>query len=261
MVVGMHLPTLALAALDREWSVIGSSRSSRSAMADWVREDHGLFDGLRSPADVVAFSHARIDPDRTRRLQRVVLSRADTDRLAARTMLQAVMPGLAGVALELRRTNPGRCQVLWRGDRDEMIREALSLAAERIAMLATMPPAWPAQQIVDQVRRRLRVQFDCHDRDARRLAPLEDGEDCEAGSARTAAELIGSTVCAAVDGGVLNERDGTVLYGLEVLGFTHAELADRLGCTSVATRQVRHRGGVALARAMTSSTSALRFAA
>jgi hypothetical protein len=261
MVAAMPTSTSPVTALNLEWLATGTSRSARAALAQWAAADPMVFAGLDSPADVVTCCHGTDDSDRGRRVLRAVLARADADQIAARTVLQVVMPGLVQTAADFFRIHPGRCQVLWRGELDELLREVVSLAAERIGVAASSPPEWPAQQIIDQVRRRLRMQFDRHDRDSCRTGPLAAECDREAGPTRTAADLIGSTICAAVEAGVISARHATVLYGLEVLGFSHNELAERMGSTALATRQVRHRGGVALARAMADSRSTLRSAA
>lgn len=261
MVASMPISTSPVTILNREWLATGSSRTGRAALPAWAAADPALFVGLDTPADVVMCCLSGDDPDRGRRLLRTVLARAVCDPLAARTVLQVVMPGLVSTAASFFRIHRGRCRVLWQGELDGVLREVLSLAAERIGVAAGSPPEWPAQQIVDQVRRRLRLQCDHHDRDGGRLEPLAAESDREAGPTRTGAELIGLTICAAVKAGAISTRHGTVLFGLEVLGFSHNELAERMGSTALATRQVRHRGGVALARAMTVSKSTLQFAA
>ena len=133
-------------ALDQEWASLGTSRAARTALKRWSAAEPVLA-GFDSPAQVVALCQRRDDRQRSGELLGAMLRLADQE-LAARTVLQAVLPSLAARA--------------WRGARwarvkgerledavEELNAELLVAALERIRELAGTNPAWPAQAIVD----------------------------------------------------------------------------------------------------------------
>jgi hypothetical protein len=128
-------------ALENEWAVVGRSAAARAAIKRWS-EYEPVVAGYESPAQVVICCHVRGDPQRSKELLGAVLRLAH-DELAARTVLQAVLPSLAARA--------------WRGARwerckgtnieesvEELNADVLVAALERIRELAgTTPPGRP----------------------------------------------------------------------------------------------------------------------
>ena len=110
-----------LARLDQEWTAIARSPSASLALARWGRADPVL-GGLASMNEVLEL---RPDPMRSRAVLGGLARLAPNDPLAARVLLQALLPGLVRVA----RTAGG-------GDRDA-IDNVIGLAWER---LRTYPP-------------------------------------------------------------------------------------------------------------------------
>jgi DNA-directed RNA polymerase specialized sigma24 family protein len=81
--------------LDREWQARASSELPARLRA-WAREEPALA-AFASPSALIRFLHSRGRADKDTVL-RALLARARTDPLAARVVLQALRPGLKGLA-------------------------------------------------------------------------------------------------------------------------------------------------------------------
>jgi DNA-directed RNA polymerase specialized sigma24 family protein len=108
-------------ALDAEWEVTVRSPRARRALMAWARH-HPLLACRQDLADVLA---TRRDPTIANDVQLALAALAPTDELAARTLLQMLLPGLMSLA-----------RSLGHHDRDAGD-EIISLAWER---LRTYPP-------------------------------------------------------------------------------------------------------------------------
>lgn len=87
------------ATLDAEWQTVTSSRAARDAVCTWASDP--VLRSLRDLDDVLVRTVAgsnRADADAT---LRALVRRAPDDDVAARAVLQALIPGLAGVARRL----------------------------------------------------------------------------------------------------------------------------------------------------------------
>ena len=102
--------------LDREWAELATSPRARRALMRWVNTKPDLA-GNHDLVDVLA---ARRDPARSGPVLKALASLAADDDIAARTLLQAVLPGLITLAA---------CS--GNGD-DAALDEMVSLAWERI---------------------------------------------------------------------------------------------------------------------------------
>lgn len=112
------------AALDREWQTICSSRRPDHGSSPWTDDALGGFCDL---ADLIAtLRRSRRDPARADAILAALARRAPADELAARTLLQAVLPGLFNVA---KRLGHGRVD-------DDLEAEVL---AEAVARIRTYP--------------------------------------------------------------------------------------------------------------------------
>jgi hypothetical protein len=78
--------------LDREWSELATSPRARRALIRWANDDHPALAGLSNLDELLA---ARRDNNRAPALLAALAALAPTDELAARTLLQALVPGLA----------------------------------------------------------------------------------------------------------------------------------------------------------------------
>ncbi len=111
-----------LTALDAEWRQIARSADARHALGRWA-ESHQV---LADADDLDALLDRRREPDQARAVLTALAALAPTDTLAARTLLQGVLPGLVCLAATVASDDPAAI--------DEMV----SLAWERIR---TYPPS------------------------------------------------------------------------------------------------------------------------
>lgn len=111
-----------LPALDAEWSRLARSSAARAALARWIAEEPAL-SGYGDLDDVLA---ARRDRALEGSVLPALARLAPKDELAARTLLQAMLPGVIRVAS--------------RADGDHAVDDVIGLAWERIR---TYPPGRP----------------------------------------------------------------------------------------------------------------------
>jgi len=237
-------------ALDDEWNREGRGPKARTALARWAVDDPALA-ALADPATLVQHCHAR--DEEASSLLKVVLRHAEQDTLAARTMLQAVLPGLGSV------TRRAACYVggdrpVWQ-TRDELHQEVVSVAFERISALATGAPEFPCQAIVDGTWQRLRHRALCVRREVDRRADLECGARVPAAPDRTAIEELGLAVMAAIDEHDLDVLDAGLLYSCHVVGYRITELARMTARSERTLWRRRQRAEEVL---VASSTTAIR---
>jgi hypothetical protein len=76
--------------LDAEWPRIATSPQARRALIRWAN-DHEALAGMRDLHDVL---RCRRDPQVANEVHQALARSAATDQLAARTLLQILLPGL-----------------------------------------------------------------------------------------------------------------------------------------------------------------------
>jgi len=129
-----------LQALDREWSELATSPRARRALIRWSNSHQAL----AGNADLTEVLLARRNPDRSGAILKALALLAPTDDLAARTLLQAVVPGL--VSLSTRVGN----------DDEAALNEMVALAWERIRTYPCQRNGSVAGNILLDVRKRYR---------------------------------------------------------------------------------------------------------
>src|SRR5438093_1378858 len=90
-----------LEALDTEWLQMCSRPGLRHATRQWARDD-AVFGDFADLAAVVQAANRRGDPAASDRLLAALVRQARTDDLAARVLLQALVPGLKALVARLR---------------------------------------------------------------------------------------------------------------------------------------------------------------
>ena len=91
--------------LDSDWCAVAASQRARDALERWG--DDPILGGARSLDDLLARTGKGGDPGDADAVLRALMSRASTDEIAARTVLQSVIPGLVSVARRVgARENP-----------------------------------------------------------------------------------------------------------------------------------------------------------
>jgi hypothetical protein len=126
-----------LAELDREWALIESAPRSVRALARW-RDTEPALAGCTTLGDVLV---ERTDPEAAPAVLAALARRAGHDELAARTLFQALVPGMIGLATGPLAGNPAA------------LNEVISLAWERIRTYPTWRPGSVAANVLRDVRK------------------------------------------------------------------------------------------------------------
>jgi hypothetical protein len=229
--------------LAREWAALGNTASARTALRRWA-ETEDVLAGFTSPTEVVASCQRRGDPRAANAVLGALLRLAD-DPLAARAVLQAVLPSLAARAWRRRWDGSS----LW-DDVGELDAEMVVVAMERIAELAGTSPEWPSQAIVEVAYARLRWAAQVARRRQVHTVPLDAVHDLAAPD-HGVEDDFADVLLDAVAAGGLRRDDAAVIYATRVLGFTPAEVAERQRRDVRAVRTQRARAErtlVAIAR-------------
>jgi excisionase family DNA binding protein len=221
---GRHGSPLVFAQLEREWAVVASDMMAFRSLRAWAVAVPGL-DGFASLAELVATVSHMGDPDRSCRLLANLLVIADGDDLAARAVLQAIVPGLRQAAKRrwLWQTGGGP----W-GSADDIAAEAVSAGWAAIRLRAGQRHDRPAAVIVRAVEGHLRQTHAAWRREAARGAALPPGrEPSQSGedAARSVEAQAAALITGAVRAGVLNQMDARLVFVTGVLGSSVADAA------------------------------------
>ena len=229
------LPTL-FRRLEDDWSRAGRGPDATSALAGWAAR-HPILDGFSNPAAVV--DHCQSRDGRASALVGAVLAEAGGDPWAARTVLQAILPGLAAVA---RRAScyVGGQHPVWQSDA-ELHQDVVLVALERIQALAGTSPSYPCRAVVDGTWQRVRH----HAASVRQLLAARVDVDTAAAAVasgdRSGLEELGLAVIDAVNAGTLGTLDAGLVYSCHVAGYRVAELALVAGRTARSLWRRRRR--------------------
>jgi DNA-directed RNA polymerase specialized sigma24 family protein len=211
--------------LDREWDGIATGPLARRTVIRWANA-HQALAGLVDLDDVLA---ARRQAGRADPILRALVTMAADDDLAARTLLQALLPGLVHLA----RTAGN--------DDHDAVEELISLAWERIRTYPVGREGSVAGNVLLDVKKRYRAH--------RRIeAPGEWAEmatDPPSSSWTPEDEVIAHSVFeqlrdAELDGHVM-PRAAAMIVRTRVHGETLVELAREQGTTAAAIGQRRWR--------------------
>lgn len=143
-----------LQSLNQEWSVVADSPTARRALMRWASRSD-VFAGSRQLDEIVDVCSRG---GRGREVLRALAERAAEDDLAARTLLQALLPGIACLAKRIGNDDPDGL--------DEMV----SLAWERIRTYPTHRPGSVSANVLLDVRKWYLRARGVHDKD--RLRPI-----------------------------------------------------------------------------------------
>lgn len=209
--------------LSDAWAREGDSPPARAALAGWAiaRPELARFP---SPVHLVLAAHSRADVAAQHDLDDLT-EHAPVDPWAARTVLQAVLPGLARLTrdhADMVGTDEPFADI---GELDQFL---LCTAFERITVIAAEVPAFRLRSLLDSTWSRLRSHAAAHRRDWHNRVPLSDAHGAAAAPARTDAEELAVTLIDAVERRVLRRVDAGLVYGTRVVGHSTAELAQVL---------------------------------
>jgi DNA-directed RNA polymerase specialized sigma24 family protein len=222
-------------ALDLDWRILAASRSAQQGVRAW-RSDRALR-GLRGLDDVLARTARGAGRGSADAVLAALMRRAGDDELAARAVLQALVPGLVGVATRL-------------GGRDDpdVASEVVAEAWARIRSypIERRPQAVAANVILDVLmgtrRRRQRS-----DPVAVSALPLDDFDQ------RPSDSSARDRLDAVVEAGALREGDVAVVTDALGRRVPLGEAARRAGCSPRAMKDRRWRARRRVAAAMHAS--------
>lgn len=209
--------------LELDWNDAGRSRTARAALEHWGARDPALA-AFETPADLVARCQERDDGDHDRdAILAALLVDAGTDPWAVRTLLQALLPGLASVARRATAFVGGRWPV-WNG-LDELDQHVVVVAYERITIVSLERPVWVARAIVDGTWQRVRAYARRSRRQAHCHAALAEVGNLGVTASRTAAEELAAVLSDAVKRGRIERFDAGLIYRSRLAGERMEDLA------------------------------------
>lgn len=201
-----------LTQLDREWRELCRSSDSRDALERWGRDEPAL---AGSPSLDAILIERRDDADAAPAILAALARLAVKDELAARTLLQALVPGLVKMASTCCSDDPAALD------------ELLSLAWQRIRTYPTSRPGPVAANVIMDVRKRYREHRAIE-------APHDSWPEMPPAGVEPSAEDVVLGRCA-IDEVISAERDG-VIDGV-ALGLILRTRVDGIPLEVVATEQ------------------------
>lgn len=210
-------------ALAMEWAVISTGLRARRSLAAWTAREPCLA-GFESPRELV---EAIVDGPvgESIELSQAVLRLAADDPLAARVLIQVMMPTLA---TECFRT----ARVLWRArvpvDDGDVVALVLGAAAEAVGSYARLVVPFPLRTLRRRTieivtRRRARMIEDAR---ANPVGLVEDVGLAATEAPRSATEALAETLATAVELGVVSSDDANLVWVSRAGGFTTLALAE-----------------------------------
>ena len=211
-----------------------------SADPDAPRRGHRAPPSCPTPCDIVDHlrrARGRVEREEAARLISVLLRESADDPFLSRVLVQALLPGLIGVAGKLRWGKGGE----WR-DTDEFFGELLETAWLVLQEWAGQDRPYAVLDLLSAIRCRMRRQlFRAKDRNGRAVPLGVETEDSSWGRAETGLEELTRILIERHRGGMRPE-EVQVLYANSVLGYSISELATMTGRDRRLLYAYRHRG-------------------
>jgi hypothetical protein len=212
-------------ALDQEWAALNASPEGRRAIIRWANSDPA-FAGVE---DLDAL--ARRNTDRSDELLAALVRLAPSDTVAARTMLQALRPGLLRLAAHYVRLDRGAFE------------ELVSLAWVRIRTYPATRRGPVAANVLMDVRKQFiahRILETCGDADDR-LARLEVTDDINSPESALLGKALLAEMAGAHRRGQISEEELRSIVRTRLFGDPVAEVAADAKISSPVFRQRRWR--------------------
>lgn len=220
------------AILDHDWHDLLQRRSTRHCYRTWQDEDH-VFAGHGSLDDLMNALRRQHHPADADLVLAALARRAATDDLAARTLLQALLPGLRSIANVH----------YWLAPREELEASLVAVAWEHIRRypITTRPRRIAANVLLD-TGHHLRRAHPPHPAQA-----IADPGNFEGlGAAPGPGEVLTALVFAAVAKGALLPEPASLIIRTRVLDERVTDIAKRLGYPADTIRHRRRRAELAL---------------
>jgi hypothetical protein len=211
-----------------------------AAKTDVPTPSHGTPPPCPTPYDVVDHlrrASGRVEREEAARLISVLLRESADDPFLSRVLVQALLPGLIGVAGKLRWGKGGEWQ-----DTDEFFGELLETAWLVLQEWAGQDRPYAVLDLLSAIRCRMRRQlFRAKDRGGRTFPLGAESEEGGWGRAETDLEELTRILIERHRGGMSLEQV-QVLYANSVLGYSITELATMTGRDRRVLYARRHRG-------------------
>ena len=228
----------AIAAIRMEWDLVAHTSRSRRLLAEIAAVEPdiarlGVTD-LAVLLEVTSGRRGTVPESTVHGALAALVRQFDRGQLVGITLVRALLPGLARVAMRMRWGAAGP----W-NDREEFAADLVGSAWRHLREHAGETLSRPCQTIVDQVRRSLRTDQERHWRTSARCLPWDPArpEPADRGVDALTELAFGLELVA---GTVLAPSDASLLLANRVLGYGLAELADVSG-QSVAQLSYRRR--------------------
>src|SRR5215217_5256730 len=197
------MPPTIFAELDSDWATLAESAAATTALRRWQREEPALA-AFSSMTELVQAAHRRGAPAECDRILVALARRAGSDGLAARILLQLLLPGARALARRL----------WWLGGPEERAAAVVGVLYERIR---TYPfdrrPAKVAANALADVKQRLLREAPHH-------------RPAEVPSVELAEELL-ELLDWAVAGGHVSRRDACLIAQTRIADVPIGELGRR----------------------------------
>lgn len=218
--------------LHQDWDSVAQSADTIRALAQWGSDDPVLA-RFSTMGDLVAFVERRGDPAASDSVLAALARRAPQDQLAARVLLQLLLPALCGLAKRHR----------WLGEADERAQAVVALAYERIR---TYPierrPRRIAANVVWDTTQRLLAERDRQMREPPLAGPEEEcGGDRVLEEATSATDELLELLSWAHRSGRLSPQAVRLIALTRVADLTPAQLVPEFGRDPGGVRRRRNR--------------------
>jgi hypothetical protein len=225
--------------LEAEWSELAVSAPAVAAVETWAGSDFSLL-GLKNLRDVVHIVQRSGRPSGGDQVLACLATRAPSDPLAARALLQVVLYGLIRIAVAFRCT---------RYSDEDLASIVVAAAYERIRTypIERRPRSIAANILLDTRQKVSRSLF--RPRVSEVLTPDVGRHVADSSGAPAADELL-ALIDEAVRTRKLRIEDAGLIVMSRVAGVPTAELAAGYGCAPQSLRRRRQRAEAALAAAV-----------
>jgi hypothetical protein len=225
MVAAMDSPTIRQ--LRNEWRALGSSRAATTACHRLAECEPVIarldVDDLAELVTALSSSSGGLSRDHAAAVIAAMLQSATLDPLIPRAIIQALIPGILGLARRIDATVPP-----W-NDLDAFYGDATSALFEQITTWSGTQRPYAAGDLLSGVRTKLRTLQISERRHRSRRLDTSDGLNTRPGSIGPSGEELLAASIAEAAGDGLAASDAAVLYATRVLGFPLVEVAELTG--------------------------------
>ncbi len=216
--------------LRNEWRAIGTSRISRTACDRLAACEPVIarldVDDLAGLVSALSLSSAALSRNDAAAVIAAMLHSATVDPLIPRAIIQALIPGILGLARQLDGTATPWC------DLDSFYGDAVSCLFEQITTWSGTRRPYAAGDLLSGVRTKLRtLQISEARHGSRRLDTSAALEALPGSIGPSSEELLAASIHEAARDG-LATSDAAVLYATRVLGLPLVEVAELTGVSA-----------------------------